>query len=459
MTGVEELTERQAARLHRAFQREQRHGVALATRARLVALGVLLGWVLFLDGKGSDPLPYITLSLLAAIGLGTWGLSRTRWFRPWMLFAAVVLDHAIITAVMAAPISVGDEVVPQALALHTVWFSSFFVFIAGAALAQMPGLVVFSGVTAALCWSVAVLWILNQPDTYAISQPPLWGDRPAAEVVRLMTDPHAVDLSGWFSQMLFLLLVSLTLAAAVKRSRTLVATQVATERERANLARYFSPEVVDKLAAKDSPLAYPKTRTVAVLFADLTGFTRLCENAAPEQIIDLLRGFRQRMEEAVFAHGGTVDKYIGDCVMATFGLLSPSARDPAAALACARAMQVAMQDWNRLRRAQGLTPLGLGIGVHYGPVVAGDIGGDRRLEFTVVGDTVNVASRLMHLTRELRADIVISGEVAEAAEAVDGDAALAGFGRLEAMSLRGREGLVAVWSRRLPEAAAPTAAA
>ncbi|QJE72981.1 adenylate/guanylate cyclase domain-containing protein [Aerophototrophica crusticola] len=454
------LAERQEARVAAAFLREQRQGIDIATKARLIALGVILGWALWLETSFENLTPYFILALLAATGLGVWGGSRTRAFRPWMLYAAVAFDHALIAAALVMPMTIGGEVAPAALNLRSVWFPVFFLFIGASALAQSPALVVFSGAAASIAWSAAVVWVVQQPGSFTLPHTMLWYEPNMAEVLRILQNPNFVDLTAWVSQVLLLLLVSLVLAMAVQRSRRLVMNQIATERERANLARYFSPDMVDRLANKDSPLSHPQTRAVAVLFADLTGFTRLCENSPPDQIIELLRGFRLRMERAVFDHGGTVDKYIGDCVMATFGLLTPSGRDPAAALACARAMQASVADWNRLRTAHGLEPIGLGIGLHYGVVVAGDIGSDRRLEFTVIGDTVNVASRLMHLTRELDTDIVISDEVAGATLVTDGEPALDGFHRIEEMPLRGRDGTIALWYHR-PEGrrAAPSVAA
>ncbi|WP_051330504.1 adenylate/guanylate cyclase domain-containing protein [Niveispirillum irakense] len=435
-------------RLAGIFLREQRRGIEIATWARLVALTSLLAWLVLLDRSGENPTGYAVIAASGFAGLACWAVSRQSWFHPWMLAVFVALDHVIIGVASIEPITIGGETLPLAVNARSIWFAAYFLFIAGSVLTQRPVLVVWSGVAAALSWSGVILIILQQPETFTMPLSWLWHPMAPEEWLRVALHPRYVDITAWLTQVLLLLLVALTLAAAVKRWQGVVASQAATEAERANLARYFSPAMVERLASKDNPLSRPNTRVVSVLFADLTGFTRLCENAPPEQIIELLRDFRIRMEKAVFDHGGIVDKYIGDCVMATFGLLAPSGRDPAAALACACDMQQAIRDWNDDRANQGLAPVGLGIGVHYGAVVAGDIGGGGRLEFTVIGDTVNVASRLMHLTRELSAGIVISDEVAGAALSTDGESALTGFTCVEAMSLRGRDGTVALWYRR-----------
>lgn len=437
------------ARLKAVFAREQARSIEMATWARLIGLGAILSWITALDQSVGNIAGYICIAILACNGMGLWALHRTKLFRPWHLFASVAFDHAAIAAVMTVPVVFSGEVMPAALTTRSVWFAVFFLMVVSSATLQRPALVVWSGLTAVLSWSAVVVHALREPRSFTMPMDWPFHSTSLNEIFEVMLDPYYIDLPGWLSQVLILMLVALTLAAAVRRSKMLLVSQAATECERANLARYFSPDMVERLAASDSPLSQPNTRVVCVLFADLTGFTRLCENAPASEIIDLLRQFRIRMEKAVFTHGGTVDKYIGDCVMATFGLLAPSGRDPAAALACAHDMQDAIHGWNRERAAHGLPSVGLGIGVHYGAVVAGDIGSDQRLEFTVIGDTVNVASRLTHLTRELEAGIVISDEVAGAALVTDGEAALAGYRRVEEMPLRGRDGAIALWYRPL----------
>ncbi len=439
------------ARLKAVFAREQSRGIEVATWARMIGLGAILAWIYMLNQQEDNIAGYAVIATIACNALALWALHKTRWFRPWQMFASVAFDHFAIAMVMISPITVGGEDLSPAMNTRSVWFDVYFLLIASSVMVQRPALVVWSGLTAAMSWSAVVIHALRQPGTFTVPFDWMWSSPDAGDMLRVMLNPRYVDLANWLTQVLFLMLVALTLAAAVRRAKMLLVSQAATECERANLARYFSPDMVERLAASDSPLSRPNTRVVCVLFADLTGFTRLCENAPAGEIIDLLREFRVRMEKAVFTHGGTVDKYIGDCVMATFGLLAPSGRDPAAALACAHDMQDEIAAWNRLRAERGLPSVGLGIGLHYGAVVAGDIGSDQRLEFTVIGDTVNVASRLMHLTRELEAGIVISDEVAGAALVSDGDGVLAGYRRVEEMPLRGRDGAIALWYRPLKQ--------
>ncbi|MGI9505506.1 MAG: adenylate/guanylate cyclase domain-containing protein, partial [Geminicoccaceae bacterium] len=236
------------------------------------------------------------------------------------------------------------------------------------------------------------------------------------------------------------------LAALVVRARRLVLNQVTIERARTNLARYFSPNLVDRLTEQDQPLGAVRRQSVAVLFADIQGFTSLSETMPPEKVVDLLRGFHERMERAVFDHDGTLDKYMGDGLMATFGTPNPGRRDATNALLAARRMLAEIDDLNQTRIAASEPPIALSIGIHYGPVVQGDIGGVRRLEFTVLGDTVNVASRLETMTRDLGTPLAISSDMIDQLRQETTDPDLSRLIEGSSQEVRGRAGRLGVWT-------------
>ena len=132
------------------------------------------------------------------------------------------------------------------------------------------------------------------------------------------------------------------------------------------------------------------------------------------EVIDLLRRFHSLVEEAVFGNHGTLDKYIGDGVMATFGTPWPGAQDATNALGCTRALVKGLNQWNLERDGKGLRPIRIGVGLHYGEATLGNVGSARRFEHTVVGETVNLASRIETLTRTLDTAILVSDAVIEA---------------------------------------------
>jgi adenylate cyclase len=235
----------------------------------------------------------------------------------------------------------------------------------------------------------------------------------------------------------------------IGRVREIDRQRAAAERARANLSRYFSPNLVDLLADRDEPLGAMRRETVAVLFVDIVGFTQMAEEMTPEAVAALLRQFHECMTAEIFACGGTVDKYIGDEVLAVFGLPFASPDDAANALNCADRMIAALKEWNRQRAAAGEPPLAIGIGLNYGPAVIGDVGGGQSLSFTVIGDTVNIASRLQRLTRAMHTPLVAADTVVAAIRAgasTDGAAVLAKLRDEGAQSLRGRTGMVRIWA-------------
>ncbi len=231
---------------------------------------------------------------------------------------------------------------------------------------------------------------------------------------------------------------AMRLRAEQRQRRTL-------ERERANLGRYFPPTVVDRLAGGQGALE--RTQDAAVMFVDIIGFTKRSHHLSPADAMALLRAFHTRVERAVFAHGGMVDKFIGDGALACFGVPDTRPDDCSAALRAARALDADLAAWGEATLAQGQQPLQAGIGIHHGSILTGDIGGDQQFQFTVIGDTVNVASRIEGLTRTENAAIIISDAVAVRAAAEDPDA-LQGMERLSPRPLRGVEEPIGLW--RLP---------
>jgi len=237
----------------------------------------------------------------------------------------------------------------------------------------------------------------------------------------------------------------------IARMRELDRRRAVAERARANLSRYFSPKIVEILADRDEPLGAVRRQTVAVLFADIVGFTKMAEGMAPEAVVTMLRQYHDRMTEQIFACGGTVEKYIGDGIFAVFGLPEPNPDDAANALACALRMIDALDQWNRNRATHGEAPLAIGIGLNYGLSVIGDVGSQHSLSFTVIGDTVNTASRLQALTRTLSTPLVAAGPVVDAIRAMPLSAPVDPLMRLDdrgEMSLRGRNAPVRVWALR-----------
>jgi adenylate cyclase len=205
-------------------------------------------------------------------------------------------------------------------------------------------------------------------------------------------------------------------------SQTAVAVESARAHERlareevarANYSRFMPEYVVRQM------LEHPESfklgganQRVTVLFADVRGFTSISEHAPPERVVQILNLYFSAMTEIIFAHGGTLDKYIGDGLMALFGAPAATPLDASNALTAAVAMQRQMEVLNRELRAAGLPAISVGIGLHTGEATVGYIGSERRSEYTAIGDTVNLAARLE--SRAQGGQILSSHAVIEAA--------------------------------------------
>jgi adenylate cyclase len=169
---------------------------------------------------------------------------------------------------------------------------------------------------------------------------------------------------------------------------------------RNDLGRYLPNKLVDQIVARERSLALGgERREISVVFADVVGFTPLAEREAAETVVTLLNELFSILTEIVFRHGGTVDKFVGDCVMAVWGATEDQPDHPRRAIAAARDMQRWLEVANELWQAQHNITIELAIGVHTGDAVVGNFGSESRMEFTAIGDVVNVAARLEAIAR------------------------------------------------------------
>ncbi|WCL48688.1 adenylate/guanylate cyclase domain-containing protein [Leptospira sp. GIMC2001] len=178
------------------------------------------------------------------------------------------------------------------------------------------------------------------------------------------------------------------------------------------MGRYFSPGILEQIKQDDTIFLAKKSKVV-VMFSDIRSFTSMSESMEAVEVVDFLRDYHSRMVEVIYSEGGTIDKFLGDGIMVTFGTPNPSPDDSLRAIRCAMKMQQALVLFNEARKIDNLHTIHQGIGIHYGDAVSGNIGSLERLEYTVIGDTVNVASRIESLCKEHNVDILFSEQFAQ----------------------------------------------
>ena len=212
-----------------------------------------------------------------------------------------------------------------------------------------------------------------------------------------------------------------------------------SESARSKLGAYISPEVANIVLEESELRLGGERQNVAVLFSDLRGFTSYSESLEPEEIVAQLNNYMSAMVDTITRHGGIVDKFMGDGIMAVFGAPISRPDDADRAIECGKSMMIAIDDHNKTREAKRLPKLKHGVGVHFGPVVAGNVGTSLRAAYTVIGDTVNLASRLESVTKKVGVDLVVSEQTVEAC------ARSHGLNRMDEIQVPGREGLVTIY--------------
>ncbi|WP_119419535.1 adenylate/guanylate cyclase domain-containing protein [Desertibaculum subflavum] len=336
----------------------------------------------------TNPVPWVLMlySLATAIRL-VWSY-RAR-LPPWSLVVSIVIDMTLLMALIWSFHVQYDQ--PPAFYLKAPTLLYVFIFIALRTLRYEERYVLIAGVVAAAGWLVLVGYAAafdasGVPTTrnyveYMTSARILWG----AEIDKIVT----------------ILVVSALLGLAMHNGRKLLVRAIAEGEAARDLKRFFSDDVARQITGADEPIKPGEGRIcdVAVLFIDLRDFTRLSRDLPPEQTVALLADYQARLVPVVRAHGGSIDKFLGDGILASFGCARPSPTYAADALAALDAVMAEAARWSDERRSAGLQSIRVGAAVAAGSVLFGAVGDDNRLEYTIIGDAVNLAAKLEKHTK------------------------------------------------------------
>jgi adenylate cyclase len=424
--------------LRQALLDEQRIGRRIATVGRDSAVIIIALFLPFLNPHWG--VLYYE-ALLALFWLS--GRLRARYARigrSMPELAMILFDIVLLIFIAAVPNPFASVAAPMAFGFRWGTFQYLYLVLALAMLAYSWRTVWSVGVTAAGLWLLAVLLV----DLFGTTYPVV--DQAARLVAETLDNRDVVpfvnlNMVQWnlrAQEAIVFVIVAGALTLKGWRSNQLLLRQARLAAERENLSRYFAPTIVDRLAQTPSEALVPRTMDIAVMFVDLVGFTDYAEARGEAEVLAFLKRYYGAIEKVVFDHGGTLDKYLGDGVMATFGTPTPAPGDAANAVRAAQAVVAAVDALKEGPRVS--------VGVHFGRATVGDVGPSRRLEYAVLGDAVNVAARLEAATRELGARVVISATLAARAREEAGEAVLAGYTACPALALRGRMAPVDVWA-------------
>ena len=386
---------------------------------RLVALAILVVNLGLAGRHDSAGLHGSVVIAYGAMTIAVLVLAELRRGAPWFAWAYIVFDAAIVVVLFHEHLFAPGKGLDHNLTAPSLAIG--FVLLTQVALRLRPMMVLlFSGLVV-LGW-LALL-------TVAVEAPLGWGMTQTLDGSAFLAE---AALAAAFA------FAALVCGLLTHDHNVLLKNAVLAERRRANLSRFFSPTVLGELQTTGTSLALGR-RPVAVMFVDLRSFTRLSESIPLEELARLLVEFRELVTRQVFAHGGMIDKFIGDGVMAAFGQPRSTPDDAARALRCSVDLAAALGDWRASRRRRGEPGLQAGIGLHFGIVIGGVLRSGSHDEFTLVGDVVNVAQRLEQLCKPLDASIVASGEIIDAAGIGSGAEAEA-WQYADGVELEGRAG-------------------
>ncbi|HET6520319.1 MAG TPA: adenylate/guanylate cyclase domain-containing protein [Geminicoccaceae bacterium] len=368
-----------------------------------VAVALILAGIFLLAVVGTAPagdvvvarqhhLALATMAGYLALGLLSFWLAATGRLRLWMPWVFVTLDVGFI--VVSVDLGLRNTALPShyLAGLPVIWLAPRV--LGFGALRYNPYLQ--ADVTLALAAGLVPLAGAGDPWGGPLDEAPPVGLR-----FFFGAPPNAMRL-------VMLLLAGLVLVIAAARARALLRRAIDEARRRANLTRYLPPEIADWLAETSADeLRRGRRQTVAVLFADVRGFTERAETMDPAALGRFVTEFRRRVGVAAERHGGVIDKFVGDSAMVVFGVPDPRPTDARDALRCAREVLASVAAWGDGAR--------VGVGVHFGEVFCGAVGDETRLEFTVLGDTVNVAARIEQATKAAGFPLIASKELLDAA--------------------------------------------
>jgi adenylate cyclase len=334
------------------------------------------------------PVPW-ALALYAVFSLAKLAAAWRARLPDWVQVLSIVADMALLLGLIWSFHLQYDQ--PPAFYLKAPTLLYVFIFIALRALRFDARFVLLAGGVAALGWLGLALYA-------AFADP---GGMPLTRDFRVYMNSPMLLWGAEIDKMISILLVTGLIALSIVRARHMLFRAVVERAAARDLARFFAPEIAQRIVGAERAIraGEGEIRQAAAMFVDLRGFTALSRALDANALVMLLTEYQARLVPAIGRNGGSVDKFMGDGIMASFGAMSDDPAYAANALAAVDDLMAQADIWIEECRARGLPVTGVGVAVASGPVLVGAVGDSTRLEYTVIGETVNLAAKLEKHTK------------------------------------------------------------
>lgn len=329
----------------------------------------------------------LTLYLLFTV-LRLWMSHHSR-LGPLLLYGSTFIDMALLFVLIWSFHLQYDQ--PPSFYLKAPTLLYVFIFISLRALRFEARYVLAAGFIAAAGWLTLAAFAVGAPGGAAMV---------TRDYVHYMTS-NSILIGAELDKVISILMVTAILATAIWRARVLLVRSVAEGAAAQDLSRFFAPEIATRITAAEQTVraGEGQARDAAILFCDIRSFTVYATETTPDELMGTLADYQRRMVGVIRKHGGAIDKFMGDGIMATFGAATPSDAYAADALRALEGIVEESAAWNEERERRGKPMLRIGCAVATGRIIFGAVGDDSRLEYTVIGDAVNTAAKLENQTK------------------------------------------------------------
>ena len=397
------------ARVQQAIEKQDQSSEVLAKIMQLAVVSIMA--VLYFStpktdaGTAFSPVPY---ALVTYLGLNLIGLFwALRWgLRDWAVYGSIVIDMTLLfVLIWSFHVQYGQ---PASFYLKAPTILYVFIFIAIRAMRFQARFVLASGLAASLGWTALVIYVITaDPKNTMITR----------NYVEYLTS-NSVLIGAELDKIITIMLVTLILGLALKRGYSLLVSAVSEQSAARDLSRFFDESVASQITRSDQSIAAGEgaTRDAAVLNIDIRGFTTMAATMPASEVMGVLTAYQGQLVPIIQRNGGTIDKFLGDGIMATFGALSESDTYAADSLRAIDEIVANVDTWGDIPELARFNPSAINSAVAGGPISVGAVGDQKRLEFTVIGSAVNLSAKLEKHNKVTRSRAITTAEFLEEAK-------------------------------------------